>query len=75
MRNVCAALAVLCLFAAIPAATAAQAKKKPLTKKPTTSSQKKPVKPPVLGTKQMSGDRAVVGTEYTLGKDDPMNIK
>ncbi len=75
MRNVCAALAVLCLIAAIPAATVAQAKKKPQTKKPTTSSQKKPVKPPVLGTKQMSGDQAVVRTEYTLGKDDPMNIK
>jgi hypothetical protein len=35
---------------------------------------KPPVKPPVLGTSQLAGNDGVVGTEYTIGKDNPMNI-
>ena len=56
MRTVYAVLAVVCLIATVPAAPNAQAKNKQPTKKPTTSAQTKPVKPPALGTKQMSGD-------------------
>ncbi len=48
--------------------------KKPVKPKPAKS---KPAKTPpqeTLGTKQMTGAEGVLGTEYTLGKDNPMNI-
>lgn len=49
------------------------------TKKPSKpkSTKSKPTKAPpheTLGTKQMAGGDGVIGTEYTLGKDNPMNI-
>ncbi len=34
----------------------------------------KPPKPPVLGTSQLAGSDGIVGTEYTIGKEYPMNI-
>lgn len=43
----------------------------PRPKKPV----KKPVPRAVKGTKQFSGDKAVPGQEYTLGKSSPMNFK
>jgi hypothetical protein len=68
-----ALLAAALAFAVAPGAVAQ--KKTTQKKKPATAAQKKPTKPPVLGTTQMAGDQAVVGVEYTVGKSDPMNIK
>jgi hypothetical protein len=48
--------------------------KKPSKPKPPASKSAKPPPQPKLGTKQMAGEEGVLGTEYTLGKDSPMNI-
>lgn len=65
-------------IAATIAVTAAVAAPKPKKPAPKPAKVTKPVKPAprtLQGTKQFSGDQAVLGQEYTLGKASPMNFK
>jgi hypothetical protein len=58
-------------LALLLAATTASAAPKPAPKKP---APKAPAKRVIQGTKQLSGDQAVPGQAYTLGKASPVNF-
>ena len=62
--------AFLLLAVAITASTITLAQ----TAKPAKPAKHKPAKSPVLGTSQLAGNDGVIGTEYTIGKENPMNI-
>jgi len=71
-----AALAAIVSLLICPAGMAAKAKPKPKAPVKKPAAVKAPPKTPhvVLGTTQLSGENAQLGTVYTLGKSSPMNI-
>jgi len=69
-----AALAAIVSLLISPASMAAKAKPKPKPKPKPPIKSKTTVPRVVLGTTQLSGENAQLGTVYTLGKSSPMNI-
>ncbi len=72
LRGIACHALVLIVCTASASMVAAAPAKKPAAKKPVA---KPPAGRVVLGTRQLSGDQAVLGTEFTLGKTNPMNFK